>query len=390
MSATTSTFCADCGPAQANHAALWFANTTDTFTLSLPRGPLSGTLAQMGNSVTSLLGHIAFYVARMTGALTLSSDRTQTCSNRTKLLWEEAARRGIDMQQLMFFGKPSDTFVVNLRGRMRFFKSLPLLATDDAALRMDDKIWFKRAMRESGYPVPKSIGVRTQEEARAALAELGMVCVKPRTGSNGRHTYPYVKTEEDLAAALASVKKICAYASVEEQLEGNLCRATCVNGKLIGFFESGYPSVVGDGSTTIRELITQKNAARVEKVEPVEITASHEGYIRRRGYTLDSVLPAGVELPLTYRAGYGQGGWNREHGRAIHPSFIPVIEGAAKRTGLSIVGFDIIIPDPQKPANEQRWGFIEANSLPWVDLHSAPLYGTPIDVSPAVWDMWAE
>jgi len=388
MSTETSTFCAACGPAQSSHFALWLTNSTDTLTLSLPWGPFTGTFAQMGNSVTSLLGHIAFYIGRMLGVITLSDDFEKTCSNRSKLLWEEANRRGIPMHQIMFLGKPSDAFVVHVRGRMRFFKSIPLLATDDASLRMDDKIWFKRRMQSAGFPVPLSRSVRTFSEARDAMNSFGLVCVKPRTGSNGRHTYPYVKTEADLREALASVKQVCAFASVEEQLEGNLARATCVNGTLIGFLESGYPTVTGDGVSTITELVKAKNAARREKIGEIVLTDSHIGYLRRRGYEVDAVLPAGTELPLTYRAGYGQGGWNREHGRAIHPSFIPVIEAAAKHTGLSVVGFDIIIPDVGAPQDTQRWGFIEANSLPWIDLHAAPLYGEPIDLAPYVWDMW--
>ncbi len=380
--------CAACGPAQTSHFALWLSNSTDTFTLSMPWGPFTGVITGASYAAMGVVGRAAFYLCRALGIITLSSDMDTGISDRTKLLWQEAARRGISIRQMFFFGLPSDSFVGEFGGRTRFFKSIPLLPTSDAALRMDDKIWFKRAMREAGFPVPQSRGVRTFTEAKAALQEFELVCVKPRSGSNGRHTYPYVKTEEDLHKALASVKQVCLYASVEEQLEGNLCRATCVDGTLVGFLESGYPTVVGDGVSTIRELVAKLNESRAEKVGEIVLTASHEGYIGRRGYTLDAVLPHGESLPLTYRAGYGQGGWNREHGRDIHQSFIPIIESAAKHTGLSVVGFDIIIPDAQASAESQKWGFIEANSLPWIDLHNAPLYGTPIDLAPHVWDLW--
>jgi hypothetical protein len=115
---------------------------------------------------------------------------------------------------------------------------------------------------------------------------------------------------------------------------------------------------------------------------------SISGYIKRRGYEPDSVLARGERLQLSYRGGRSVASTNREHGRTIHPSFIPPIEQAAMLTELPVVGFDIIIPDPMKAADAQRWGFIEANSLPWIDLHANPYYGEPIDLSVAVWDMW--
>lgn len=382
-------YCTDCGAVQAHHLSLWFASTGDVlFSSSLPkRLPFQTLLAQIGEWAVSLLGHAAFWLAKALRLVSLSDDAEQTTSRRSKLLWLEAKKRGIEMEQLFFLGNPTDTFRVKAGSRYQFFKSLPLLPTSEA-LQMDDKVLFKKKMRTAGLPVPKSYSVKSMRAAVRALNELSCVCVKPRTGSNGRHTYTHVRTEDALRKALQGVRQICAFASVEEHLEGNLCRATCVDGTLVGFLESHYPTIVGDGSSTIAELIAVKNEQRPEGVSEVVIDDSLEGNITRRGFDLDTVLPEGYTLPLTYRAGAGSGGSNREHGRSIHPSFIEPIEKAAKLTGLHIVGFDIIIPNPQLPAHEQRWGFIEANSLPWIDLHAGPFYGDPIDVSPYVWDLW--
>ena len=53
---------------------------------------------------------------------------------------------------------------------------------------------------------------------------------------------------------------------------------------------------------------------------------------------------------------------------------------------LPIVGFDIIIPDPKTDPDGQRWGILEANSLPFIELHYSPLQGTPSRVAADVWD----
>jgi D-alanine-D-alanine ligase-like ATP-grasp enzyme len=368
---------------------LWIDGLTDAMSLRMPahRVPFYGALMKLADGIINVVGRIFFFLGRLLRLATVSTDTSTSVSDRSRLLWEEAIRRKFDMEQLLLAGKATDTFRMRRNGKTYFFKSIPL-PVEASALRMDDKVLFKKLLQEAGLPVPRSIGVSNVAQAQEALAELSLVCIKPRTGSNGRHTYPFVRTPEEAEFAFRSVRKISPFASVEEHLEGNLCRATCVDGVMAGFLESEHPHVEGDGVSSIRELVATANQRKQEGTEDLVLDDSIRGYIRRRGYDLDSVLPAGERLQLSYRGGRSVASTNREHGRTIHPSFIPIIEKAAVLTELPVVGFDIIIPDPMRPASEQRWGFIEANSLPWIDLHANPYYGEPNDLSAPVWDMW--
>lgn len=381
--------CIACAGAPASHLSLWLGTVADGATLRLPLYalPFYRPLMRLAEAIVNAMGEFFYVIGRTLHFVSLSSDTGSAVSTRSRLLWEEAIRRGISMQQVFLFGLPTDIFRVRYGTAHDSFRSLPLMP-EASALRMDDKVLFKRTMEAVGVPVPRSFGVSRRSQASGALQAVGTACVKPRTGSNARHTYPNVRTEAELDEAFDGVKQISAFVTVEEYLEGNLCRATCVDGTLIGFLESAYPNVTGDGVSTIEELVAKANETRLEGIDPIEFDAITEGFIARRGYARDSVLPEGATLALSYRGGTSVGGSNREHGRNIHPSFIPIIEKAAQNTGLHIVGFDIIIPDPMQPQDTQRWGFIEANSLPWIDLHAHPYYGEPIDVSSAVWDLW--
>jgi D-alanine-D-alanine ligase-like ATP-grasp enzyme len=64
------------------------------------------------------------------------------------------------------------------------------------------------------------------------------------------------------------------------------------------------------------------------------------------------------------------------------------MERAARALQTPLVGFDLIIPDPERDPDAQTWGVIEANSLPYIDLHYLPLEGTPSNVAASVWDLW--
>jgi len=56
----------------------------------------------------------------------LSGDINQAKTFRSRVIWEEAKRRGIDMKQLIMFGKPLDQYRARLNGKLVYFDSLPI------------------------------------------------------------------------------------------------------------------------------------------------------------------------------------------------------------------------------------------------------------------------
>jgi cyanophycin synthetase len=217
------------------------------------------------------------------------------------------------------------------------------------------------------------------------------VVVKPRSGSRGRHTTVNVCTEDDLARAFKSAQKLCHYVAVEAYLDGgSVCRATVVGGKLVGFFQAHPPRILGNGRSTVSELIREQNAHKPERVQDIVLTDEHRRFIARQGYSETSVLPAGFALALTQRTGRLFGGYTRELLGREHPKLKLYAERAAAALGTALVGFDLIIPDPEQDPDAQRWGIIEANSLPYIDLHYLPLEGTPSNVAASVWDLWSK
>jgi cyanophycin synthetase len=376
------TKCEECGDYPVNHFSARFALSLENFLSTLPSlrplYQLFDTFAPTFVSIGSKLRILSF-----------NDDVNRVRTDRARVLWEEAQARGINVRQLLFLGSATEFFVATAKdGKDHFFESLPLAAKESAMDWVDDKYRFKEIFNQEHIAVPKSYTVSSLKDAKNILPALGVVCVKPRVGSNGRHTFPYVKTAEELAYAFKSAQKLSRFVVVEEHLEGNLARATCVDGKLVGFLECMYPTVAGDGTSTVRELIDATNSARPRGAEPIEITSVHEKYIARRGYSLGSVLERGKSLTLVYRAGLGSGGRNKEYGVAINPELKKEIERAARVTTLPIVGFDLIIEDPLKGPQEQKWGIIEANSMPWIDLHHRALYNNPQNVAGHIWDVW--
>jgi cyanophycin synthetase len=156
----------------------------------------------------------------------------------------------------------------------------------------------------------------------------------------------------------------------------------------MGFYRACAPAVVGDGESTIEQLILEKDKNRPDRVEQVLINDELKSHVERAGFTLDEILPVGINLPLTHRTGRLFGGTTREMLSLLHPSFIPFLEKAARVVDLPVVGFDCIVPDPTEDANAQKWGIIECNTLPFIDLHYYALEGKPKNIAGKIWDLW--
>ena len=59
----------------------------------------------------------------------------------------------------------------------------------------------------------------------------------------------------------------------------------------------------------------------------------------------------------------------------------------AKTLQADLIGIDFICPDITKSYKKQKTAIIEANSLPYIDMHQNPSNGKPSPVAKIVWDI---
>lgn len=102
----------------------------------------------------------------------------------------------------------------------------------------------------------------------------------------------------------------------------------------------------------------------------------------------DTYIPKkGETVYLSEKIGVSYGGSSAEEFNIAHPDNKALFEKAAKVFGDVIIGFDFMIPDITKSWKEQRCGFLEANSVPFINLHHTPHAGKPRNIASRVWDM---
>jgi cyanophycin synthetase len=159
-----------------------------------------------------------------------------------------------------------------------------------------------------------------------------------------------------------------------------------VGGKLAGVLTGEPPRITGDGVHTITELVKIKNDTRPARVGETMIRDITHPYLARLGYTVDSILPMGTTIDMTEKIGLSYGGVSREDTPHVHPKLRAELERAAAVVDDPIHGFDFISPDISVDPDTVRWGIIECNSVPFINLHHDPLVGTPVNVAGILFD----
>ena len=320
-----------------------------------------------------------------------STDIAKVCTERSQVIWEEAIKRGIPMQQMILWGKPLEQYRAKVYGRWQYFSSLPIPAHEDrtAYMWMDNKVTLKKFFMERGVKVPYGGRAATLSQAEDIFAKAQKpVITKPEIGSRGRHTTTHLYTLADLRRGLSIAQRLCQFVVVEEHLAGSVYRATYVGGNVVGILRGDPPRITGDGVRTIAELIEKKNAEKPEMVDDVRITDLTHEFLARQGYVLGSILEPEKTVDLHEKIGLSYGGDAIEEIVITHPKLLAELKKAGDVLGAPVVGFDFISEDITKDPDEVRWGIIEANSMPFINLHHFPRTGEPVNVAGKVWDLW--
>lgn len=382
--------CLYCGNNPVQHKIVYLSQTSQL---------LMDPLSRIGGVVDHPLIFQALHagVRRFVAALewldliSFSSDVSKAATERSQVIWEEAERRGIPMEQMVILGKHIEQYRAKIRGSWYYFNSLPIPMHVDRTMYawMDNKLKLKRFFMKHGVKVPR--GGRATNAARAEVLFNEVekpVIVKPEIGSRGRHTMTHLYTREDLLHGFSIAQQLCHFVVVEEHLKGSVYRATYVGGKIVGILRGDPPRVTGDGSSSIAELIEKKNREKPEGVHDFRTTSLTHEFLGRQGYTLDSILPEGHTIDLHEKIGLSYGGDAIEEIEITHKELLAQLQRAGDLLGAPIVGFDFISEDITAHPDETRWGIIEANSMPFINLHHFPRTGTPINVAKHVWDLW--
>ena len=257
-----------------------------------------------------------------------------------------------------------------------------------------DKAATKNLLGDMGVPVPKGYEIRDIEDLERTVERIGYpVVIKPLDGNHGKGATIGIESIEDAKIAFEKAKEYSRWIIVEKQLIGSDFRALVVNNRLIAVAERLPAHVVGDGKSTIQELIDKTNAdprrgyGHENVLTQISIDQQTERLIKAAHYTLKTKLKKGEIFNLKTTANISTGGTAIDRTDEIHPENKFLFERIARIIGLDVAGIDIVAANLGEPLSVSGGGIIEVNAAPGFRMHLAPSEGIGRNVAEYVVDM---
>jgi GNAT-family acetyltransferase (TIGR03103 family) len=283
-----------------------------------------------------------------------------------RIIVDEARRRGIGVEVVDAEG---GFFRLSSGGRsIQCRESLSELTSAVAMSLCDDKAATRRAVARAGVRVPEAIEFDSRENLEAFLAKHGSVAVKPARGEQGRGVSVGLETIEEAMQAVERARAHCDRVLVEQCVTGEDLRLVVIGYKLVAAAIRRPARVIGDGASTIRELIerqSRRRAAATGGESKIPLDAETERCVAKAGYQLDDVPQSGVEINVRKAANLHTGGTIHDVTAEVHPSLVDAAVRAARALDVPVTGIDFIVRSPRQPG----YWFIEANERPGLANH---------------------
>ncbi|MBD2129923.1 cyanophycin synthetase [Microcoleus sp. ZQ-A2] len=269
----------------------------------------------------------------------------------------------------------------------------------DFTTRKDD---CKAFLSNLGFPVPKGDVVVSCKEALKVAEKIGYpVAVKPVAGHKGIGVTAEVQNAEELEFAFdravdAIPENQAIEIIVEKSISGVDFRVLCVNGRFVAATERRPASVVGDGHSTIAQLIERENRkpertdSATSPLGKIQSDESMERYLHEQGLSTDSVVEKGRTVYLRKVANLSAGGLSIDATRTVHPDNMILAQDIAQHFKLTCLGIDVIAQSLAKSWKSGNFGIIEINAAPGISMHLRPAVGESVNVPSHILDTFFE
>lgn len=317
--------------------------------------------------------------------------RREAFGPSTQSIINEAKKRNIPFQRMN-----SGSLVLFGQG-VHQKKIRASMTSDTASIGVDlagDKEETKKILKKAYIPVPSGEVVTSEEGLKDLLEEMAFpVVIKPINGNHGRGITTNIRDVNQAINAFHLAKTISEDVIVERFIEGYDYRFLVINYRLVAVAKRTPAMVMGDGVSTINELIEHANSdpnrgdGHEKVMTKIKVDEVTERILSEKKLTLQSVLPMGQILLLKDTANISTGGTSRDVTDLVHPENVFMAERIARIMNLDICGIDVVAKDIDIPITNETGGIVEVNACPGFRMHLNPAKGLARNVAEPVMSM---
>lgn len=152
---------------------------------------------------------------------------------------------------------------------------------------------------------PKSVTLKNSTNLEPLRKLSYPIVIKPIFGSMGKGVYANIQNDEELEYALSNQSTGI---MAEEYIEGDEYRVYILNGEPIAYCKRHAPSIIGDGVSTVNELIAVINKNKIIKgLAKLPIDEDLNQLLLKQDKNLESIVPIGERVILSNKKGRSSG-----------------------------------------------------------------------------------
>lgn len=265
-----------------------------------------------------------------------------------------------------------------------------------APLIMTNKHVTKLLLDEADIRVPAGWRIHSLEQGMALYSsfEGDSMVVKPQSTNFGVGITMLAKGfgEETYRRALELAFNEDSLVLVEAFAPGKEYRFLVIDDRVVGILHRVPANVTGDGTSTIEELVTEKNDdplrgyKYVKPLEKIQLGHFEVTYLQEQGLTVKDILPKGETVYLRKNSNISTGGDSLDFTDLMAPEYSQIAVRAAQTVGAKICGVDMVLSDVAH-FDEKGYSIIELNFNPAIHIHNAPYKGKNRHGDQAVLDL---
>jgi D-alanine-D-alanine ligase-like ATP-grasp enzyme len=263
-------------------------------------------------------------------------------------------------------------------GKKQYFKNTTFNANPFASSEIaGDKHYTNFFLGRLGYSVPveqtffstalnnKLTVKRTIHDGFRYAAALGFpVIIKPNNMSKGRMVAKVYNQDEyyDMAMEIFTMTDVLL---VQKYYGGSDFRILVLNGKVYAAYKREPLTLVGDGVSTVHELLMGAERELKDRGRNVKIDCGDKRFMQilnRLGYSYSSVPEKNQSLRVSDAANLSSGGRVYDYTPVVHDDFRRLAVEIAGDMGLKFCGVDVITDDLSRPLKE--YVVLEINASP--------------------------
>lgn len=306
----------------------------------------------------------------------------------SRIMVAEATKRGY---KTTLFGD-NETVLLEKNGQSFYIRgSRTSFQSSVGKTIADYKPLTKKVLTHFGLPTAKSVLVKNSDELTLLADFTYQVVMKPVADRHGKGVVVGIKSATEAKQEFEKANQSMLF---EETLQGTEFRIVCVDYKFLAAAFRKPAHIVGDGKSTIQELIDKKNQhpwrgeGHSNNLSLIKVDEHVLTLLAADEFTLASVPNQGMEVYLRKTANLSTGGEAWDVTEEVCQENRELFEQIARVCDLNVAGIDMMCETLKSPITLQdQAGVIEVNASPGLRMHHFPIQGRAINVAEKILEL---